>query len=172
MRVQRGFTLVEMLMVMTIIGLVFAMTLGMSATMLRSSKLRSAVRKVSSTVRLARTLAITNNAIFNLHVVNRSGTQYLAVYYFADNSQAINPVALWNDDPAATSLPYIEVSGTSITIEEPVTLTAVGELYFFPDGSGPGTGTFRYVLSHSSAGQGSVEVNGVTGNIKEKRVNP
>ena len=89
------------------------------------------------------------------------------MYYFTDNALAIAPTALWNDETK-----YIEVPFTSTTIEDPVTLSAGGELFFFSDGSGPGPGLFRFTLTHKSAGQGIVEVNGVTGNIKQKRGGP
>src|ERR1043166_5455125 len=61
MRIERatGFTLIEMLTVIVIIGIVLAISIPAVTNLMKSGGLRAATREVSNTLGLARQLAIT-----------------------------------------------------------------------------------------------------------------
>jgi prepilin-type N-terminal cleavage/methylation domain-containing protein len=56
---RRGFTLLELMVVLAIMSMVIGMSIPAFSSYIRGSRLRSAAREISSTIMLARTQAIT-----------------------------------------------------------------------------------------------------------------
>lgn len=67
-----GFTLIELMITVVIIGLVSAMAVPRFARAYERMTFRSANREISSTIRLARSMAISNKDVFGVHFNNES----------------------------------------------------------------------------------------------------
>ena len=118
---ERGFTLVEMLIVMAILALILAVVPPLFSSSLSSATLRAAARDVAAGLRSARSEAITLNkeVRFRLDLESHSFTI--------------------GDDKTALSLPsdvdIVLFTATSETING-----QVGAIRFFTDGSSTGGG--------------------------------
>jgi prepilin-type N-terminal cleavage/methylation domain-containing protein len=100
-----GVTLVEMVVVLAIIGILTAGLMGGYATMQRNQRIGVSTEKLLSTLYLARSLAIANNAIYHVRLENLitadpnapeylqpAKQQSLSVYCFPDISTAMRMV--------------------------------------------------------------------------------
>lgn len=98
-RVGRGFTLIELIVVISIMLLLLASLIGGYSTMQKAQRLRNSTEKVLSTLHLARSLAIANNAIYHVRVENYHepiaespdpfSDQCISVYCYTKASDAI-----------------------------------------------------------------------------------
>lgn len=87
---RRGFTLVEMIVVMAIMILLFIFLVGGLADLAASRKLFNAVEQVANSSALARSKAISDNAIYHVRVQNKAADeQWIGVYRFKKASNAL-----------------------------------------------------------------------------------
>lgn len=87
---RRGFTLVEMIVVMAIVILLFIFLVGGLADLAASRKLYNAVEQVANSAALARSKAISDNAIYHVRVQNKAADeQWIGVYRFKKTSDAL-----------------------------------------------------------------------------------
>jgi type IV fimbrial biogenesis protein FimT len=71
--IQQGFTLIELLVVITIGAILVAIAAPSFVDMNKNSRINGAVREFQSIVQLARTEAITRNAIVNIYNAKAAG---------------------------------------------------------------------------------------------------
>lgn len=89
-RARRGFTLVEMIVVMAIMILLFIFLVGGLADLAASRKLYNAVEQVANSSALARSKAISDNAIYHVRAMNKAADeQWIGVYRFKKASNAL-----------------------------------------------------------------------------------
>lgn len=98
---RRGFTLVEMIVVMAIMILLFIFLVGGLADLAASRKLFNAVEQVANSAALARSKAISDNAIYHVRVQNKAADeQWIGVYRFKKAANALKAA----DEPTAQAL--------------------------------------------------------------------
>lgn len=96
-----GFTLVEMIVVMAIMILLFIFLVGGLADLAASRKLFNAVEQVANSAALARSKAISDNAICHVRVMNKAADeQWIGVYRFKKAANALKAA----DEPTAQAL--------------------------------------------------------------------
>ena len=140
---QRGFTLVEMLVVMTIMVLVYAMTAPMISAGVSGAELKAAARQVAAGLRKARSEAVTHKNEVSL-TVDVEERQF-------DLS----------GDKRVYRLPEkIEIS--LFTAQSELKDTKTGAIRFYPDGSSTGG---RVTLSRDER-KFLVDVDWMTGQVK------
>ncbi|MCW8131712.1 MAG: prepilin-type N-terminal cleavage/methylation domain-containing protein [Planctomycetota bacterium] len=94
LRTARGFTMLEILVVIGIILLVVTLMVGGWADMLQARRLGGSVERVVNTISLARNLAIQDKAITHVRIENRGpNDQWVGVYRFAKVSDALAAVS-------------------------------------------------------------------------------
>lgn len=117
-RRQRGFTLVELMVVMVLIALIMGLVSTSMSRSISSAEARSATRKLVANLRYTRTRAIVEKAekVFMVDVENRS--------YQAPGRKSV-------------TLPK-DVGLTLTTARSEMTSEDVGGIRFFPDGGSTG----------------------------------
>lgn len=140
---QRGFTLVEMLVVMVIMVLAYAMTAPMISAGVSGVELKAAARQLAAGLRKARSEAVAqkNEVVLNLDVEGRQ-------FNFGSGKHAYR-------------LPEkIEIS--LFTAQSELTGEKTGAIRFYPDGSSTGG---RITLSRDER-KYLVDVDWMTGQVK------
>ena len=140
---QRGFTLVEMLVVMTIMVLAYAVTAPMISAGVSGAELKAAARQVAAGLRKARSEAVAHKNEVAL-TVDVEGRQF----------------DLSGDKRVYRMPEKIEIS--LFTAQSELTGAKTGAIRFFPDGSSTGG---RVTLSRDEP-KFLVDVDWMTGQVK------
>ena len=140
---QRGFTLVEMLVVMTIMVLVYAMTAPMISAGVSGAELKAAARQVAAGLRKARSEAVTHKNEVSL-TVDVEERQF----------------DLSGDNRVYRLPEKIEIS--LFTAQSELKDAKTGAIRFYPDGSSTGG---RVTLSRDER-KFLVDVDWMTGQVK------
>ena len=136
---QTGFTLVELLIVIVIIGILATMLLGVYNKMQQQQRVNSIVDKLDSNLNMARNLAINNNAVYSISI-NRSLTLPL--------TQAVSIY----ENGVRRDLGLIEKQFTFYNLGNPSFMCT-----FNPDGSAAATSNIL-LLDNASRTVGEVDV--------------
>jgi len=160
---RAGFTLIEMLVVIVIVGIMLALTLPAVTNLMKSGGLNGAARQVANTLNLARQYAITHRTktrvVFPYSLTAGAGSASLAPAYQSYAVYAVGPpaayVTKWEHLPLGTVFMNINASfgnpppvdnlGTT-TFPFPYTNslipTALAYIEFGPTGAASNSGTF------------------------------
>jgi Tfp pilus assembly protein FimT len=114
---QKGFTLVEVLIIFTLIGLISAIAVPNVFTMMKSYRLKSALNELTATIQQARMTAISQNA--NCVLSFNTGNQSYSV--FSDNG---NGGGILNDGVQNGTEPTIKTVNIVSSYKGDVTLNA------------------------------------------------
>jgi type II secretory pathway pseudopilin PulG len=85
----RGYTLLELLVVMGIIMILMGMVASGLSGMVRSRRVKNSVSAVLNVIHMARSRAISDNAITHVRVENSATEQRISIYRFPKASDAI-----------------------------------------------------------------------------------
>jgi prepilin-type N-terminal cleavage/methylation domain-containing protein len=148
---QRGFTIVEALIVITIIGIIAAVTLPRIREFLRNYEIQSATQQVAASIQTARMRAVSRNVNLGVLFEVRSTNSYGWVIE-DDFDQATAPN--WSSipytqnlfDPANGQSPTVATLPRDVVFDPPATCAAIGTadrygLRFNRLGSACGVGT-------------------------------
>ncbi len=137
-----GFSLVELLVVMTILGLALTVIPPMFDGVIESSQVKSATRELAAALRQTRSIAVTSQreAVLGLDVNDRSYSI--------------------NDREKQLSLPE-EIRIRLRTAESELSSESRGHIRFFPDGSATG----GYIALESDTADYRIDVDWLTGRI-------
>ena len=124
-----GFTLLELVLVLLLMGLIAGFTLPFVASTLDRLKLQSEVRKISSALQFARSEAISKKAIFTFNIDIDENRYWLAIPKHNEVTQSKTI------DRTVRTLDY---QGTDETIKEGSFI-----ILFYPSGNSSG-GTLRF----------------------------
>lgn len=143
MRDRNGFTLVELLVVLSIMALLLILISPYIGPAFPQMELKSAAREVAAALREARSRAITHNTetIFNLDVQKRA--------YIISGDGTVHGL------PPNLGLLLYTARGEALG-------TTSGDIRFFPDGSSTG----GHVLLSESGRSYRVTVNWLTGHVE------
>jgi prepilin-type N-terminal cleavage/methylation domain-containing protein len=151
---ERGFTLVEIVIVMAMLGILATMAAPNLRSLFTKNRLRSSTSLVTSSLYMARTKAVNEGRPYGVRF-DTNGR-----FYVVDNP---------GGTPAWTSKPYILESGVSITSNNFVSGIAIfnefGQLNKTCLSSGSLTGTI--ILSDGSPHPTRVDVTLISGRIRE-----
>lgn len=139
---QRGFTLMEMLLVLAIIGMVMAVAPPLLSAAMPGLQLKSSTRSVAAALRRARSIAIASGKSAILEI----DLEALTLKVTGDIKAIHIPEA-------------IEI--TMVTADQEVTSEKNGNIRFFPDGTSTGG---RVTLRNGENGY-AVDVDWLTGRI-------
>jgi general secretion pathway protein H len=145
MKMQRGFTLLEIVMVVAMIALIMGMSAYVLNRQLPGQQLRNASKEIAAELRFAKTQALISGQAqtFLINVQTKKWT---------------------GPKKHGGSLPSgLEVIATTARNEQPA--DEVAAIKFFPDGASTGG---RIILKRNTA-MWAVDVNWLTGNVTVKR---
>jgi len=135
-KVRRGFTLLELLVVMTIIGILMATSFTSFVGVGRSNRFEGAARALKNKILLTRTTAITKSRKFAIRITLTKHKKWkLVIIDSIDN-------ILDNDDDRIADKPYF--------LPKRVTLDAEQEIEFTPEGGISYSTSNPIVLTDSS----------------------
>lgn len=112
-RLQAGYSLTEMLVVLAIIGIMTLIAVPNFMSYYRSSKLRSSMRQVTMDLRSARQHAVAANKMTKVTVQLGSGQRTYQAFDSSDNGTTWNQISLGSQN--ATVL-----AGSKISVQAPV----------------------------------------------------
>lgn len=137
-----GFSLIELLVVLTILGLALAIIPPLLNNVIKSAQVKNAARELASGLRQVRSIAI-----------SRQEESYLAID-IADETFTINGKNKKLDLPDNTKI-------TLTTAKSEQQSKTRGAIRFFPDGSSTG----GRIMLRAAAGRYSIDVSWLTGQI-------
>ena len=124
-----GFTLLELVLVLLLMGLIAGFTLPFVASTLDRLKLQSEVRKISSALQFARSEAISKKAIFTFNVDMDESKYWLAMPKHNEVTQS---------KPIDKTVRILDYQGADETLKEGSFM-----ILFYPSGNSSG-GTLRF----------------------------
>ena len=124
-----GFTLLELVLVLLLMGLIAGFTLPFVASTLDRLKLQSEVRKISSALQFARSEAISKKAIFTFNVDMNESKYWLAMPKHNEVTQS---------KPIDKTVRILDYQGADETLKEGSFI-----ILFYPSGNSSG-GTLRF----------------------------
>ena len=124
-----GFTLLELVLVLLLMGLIAGFTLPFVASTLDRLKLQSEVRKISSALQFARSEAISKKAIFTFNVDMNESKYWLAMPKHNEVTQS---------KPIDKTVRILDYQGADETLKEGSFV-----ILFYPSGNSSG-GTLRF----------------------------
>lgn len=111
---ERGFTITELMVVLAIVGVLTVIATPNLSRWSTSIRMESATREIASTLQLARTRAITQNASIRITFDTSANTYQLQQRDSVDTTK-------WNNIESAKKLPngvqLVSVSGNPITFQ-------------------------------------------------------
>lgn len=127
-RARQGFTLVEMIVVMAIMILLFIFLVGGLADLAASRKLFNAVEQVANSSALARSKAISDNAIYHVRVMNKAADeQWIGVYRFKKATDALKA----QNELEVQKIPSVGDTWEDLGVLEPFDLKKLDSGTFF-----------------------------------------
>ena len=160
-----GFTLIEMLTVIVIIGIVLAMGIPAVVNLMKSGGLSAATRQVASTMSLARQYAITHRSttlvVFPYRGTIGAGTNLAPVYQsyaVLEYGAATNYLTKWEHLPLGTVFmsqnPTVPILGSPPALDYLKTVSVP-----FPNTNSLGTATLAYI-GFTATGAGTLPPSG------------
>ncbi|NIO02258.1 MAG: prepilin-type N-terminal cleavage/methylation domain-containing protein [Candidatus Latescibacteria bacterium] len=146
----RGFTLTELMVVVTILGLIIVLTIPSFGRFLQSSRLAGEINKMSLTFRAARSAAITKN-IDAVFVLDTAKNEY---FYFEDRNGDGQKNAGELQSAVVELPPGIVFQGHTLT--QP-------KVFFSPKGTATESGTITIKNTRNHAR--TLRIFGGTGNV-------
>jgi type II secretion system protein H len=126
---ESGFTLLELVLVLLLMGLIAGFTLPFVASTLDRLKLQSEVRKISSALQFTRSEAISKKAIFTFNVDINENKYWLAMPKHNEVNQS---------KPIDKTVRILDYQGANETLKEGSFI-----ILFYPSGNSSG-GTLRF----------------------------
>jgi type IV fimbrial biogenesis protein FimT len=156
---QKGFSFIEVLMVMVIIGILCTIAVPNLSGMMRSYRLKSAANDLASTLQLARSTAISQNA--NSFITFNTGTQSYSA--FSDNGEGGGTL---NDGTQSGTEPTIKALSVRNEYAGQITMGAPSfgnSIFFSSQGSCNAAGS---ILLQSTSGESYQVVVSLGGSVK------
>ena len=158
---RQGYTLVELLIVLSIISIVSALMVPRVVGHISSMNLRTASQKTIATLRYARNRAVSERAIY---IVTLNFDKRCIVLFKRKNGKTENPPS---EKHLYTEKRYSLPNGVRfekfITSKEEERKQGIQKVFFFPDGSSSGGKIF---LSNTRGQQYLIQIDFITGLAK------
>lgn len=159
---QTGLSLIELMVAITVLGILIVMGFPSYTQWIQNSRIRAAAESIVSGLNLARTEAIRRNTTIRFDLVNSltsscalstSGTSWVVARGSPAGACGVAPAAATDTSAATTSDPKIVQKWTSAEAAQGITVAATGGTSIVFNGLGRVSGASpitRIVVNHST----------------------
>ncbi len=119
MRVKKGFSIVELLMVITVIGILVGLVAFISSSEIRKSNLASVVKKTAQILRNIRQMAMARGAYTEVRFPSSTGEKIVVVFGLSDTTTISPPDGFFSYLGQSNGIPSTGVPEAGGTFSSP-----------------------------------------------------